>query len=99
MSRPLWRAVAFTVLPLRERLAGTRSHVVPVGIEGRGDLEPVPVGVVEVDAVDDLVVDGTEHIDAVLDEPVAPAVDLLRRHFLRRVDLHGEVAEDVVGRM
>ena len=41
------------------------GRVVVPAIVGRcRDLEPVPVRVVEVDAVHDLVVDGTEHLDA-----------------------------------
>src|ERR1700722_6726824 len=58
------------------------------------DLEAKSVGIVEVDAVDDFVVDGAEHVDIVLDEPFAPLVDRLLG-----VDLEGKVLEDVIGRM
>ena len=46
---------------------------------GRGDLEPHTVRVVEVDAVDDLVIDGPEHFDAVRAEPLVPPIDDPRR--------------------
>src|ERR1700734_3107332 len=69
-------------------------HVVPPGVQRGPGLGAKAGGIVEVDAGDDLVIDRSQHVDAVLDEPVVPLVDRCLG-----VNLEGQVLEYVIRRM